>query len=223
MISVLFEDEDILAADKPEGLATIPERNPSQQCLLHMLSSQCEQKLFIVHRLDKEVSGVILFAKNAAAHKHLNEQFEKRAVQKTYCALVHGILDQDSGVISAPIRQFGSGRMGVDEKRGKACTTSYEVSQRCRDFTLVHAHPLTGRRHQIRVHFYSMGHAVVGDLHYGDRAVQRGFPRLMLHAVSIEFTLASGAMQIVQAPMPYSFQKMISAFCAEPVPDERCV
>jgi tRNA pseudouridine32 synthase / 23S rRNA pseudouridine746 synthase len=205
MIPILFENNDILAVNKPEGLATIPERDASQECLLHVLSEQCGKKLFIVHRLDKEVSGVILFAKNAEMHKYLNGLFEKRAVNKTYCALVHGIIEEESGVISKPIRQFGSGRMGVDERRGKECTTTFEVQQRFRDYTLVHVHPLTGRRHQIRVHFYSVGHPVVGDLHYGERSVQKDFPRLMLHAMSIELSLNSGINIRIEAPVPESF------------------
>lgn len=90
MIPVLFESDDLLAVNKPEGLASIPEGDKGRDCLLSLLESAGTGRLYIVHRLDKEVSGVILFAKNAAAHKHLNEQFRQRNVRKTYVALTHG-------------------------------------------------------------------------------------------------------------------------------------
>ena len=208
MASILFKDQDIVAVDKPEGLATIPERNRDQQCLLYELELQLGQKLFIVHRLDKEVSGVVVFAKNAMAHKFLNEQFSKRTIDKTYVALVHGIMNKDSEIIRTPIRMFGSGRMGVDEKRGKECTTSFQVQQRCAAFTLVQVHPLTGRRHQIRVHLYSIGHPIVGDRHYGNKIEQQQFPRLMLHAMQIMLQLPDGTAKMIEAAVPGSFSQL---------------
>jgi RluA family pseudouridine synthase len=204
---VLFEDADVLAVDKPEGLASIPERDTTQESLFSLLSSARQTKLYVVHRLDKEVSGVILFTKNASAHKYFNEQFSQRSVQKSYLALVHGVLPQESGTIDAPLRQFGSGRMGVDSKRGKESVTTFQVSKRFEGHTLVEAHPVTGRRHQIRVHLYSLGHAIVGDPLYGEKRWQRQFPRLMLHAQKIECRLSSERMIIIEAPIPESFMQ----------------
>ena len=94
MILTLFEDADVLAVNKPEGLASIPERDTTQESLLSLLSAARPTKLYVVHRLDKEVSGVILFAKNAATHTFLNEQFSHHTVRKTYLALVHGVIAQ---------------------------------------------------------------------------------------------------------------------------------
>jgi tRNA pseudouridine32 synthase / 23S rRNA pseudouridine746 synthase len=205
MVPVLYEDNDILAIDKPAGIASIPERDRSADSVLSILEKQTGQKLFIVHRLDKEVSGVMLFAKNAAAHRYLNEAFSMRSVRKTYRAVALGALKNDSGEIDAPVRQFGSGRMGVDEKRGKPSQTRYEVIKRLDDCTLLHAFPVTGRRHQIRVHFYHIGHPVAGDQLYGDKNIQKDFPRLMLHAEKIEFNSSSGKKIIVESKVPDNF------------------
>jgi tRNA pseudouridine32 synthase/23S rRNA pseudouridine746 synthase len=211
VISILFEDEDLVAANKPEGLASIPERDKNKQSLLALLSAQLQIRLFVVHRVDKEVSGVILFAKNESAHRSLNEQFSKRAVHKTYVALAHGVIATDNGTIEKALRQFGSGRVGVDPSRGKLSSTAFRVTRRFASSTLVDAIPLSGRRHQIRVHFYSIGHPLVGDLRYGDRSLQRGFPRLMLHAKRIEFRLPAGTGLAIEAPLPASFGAVMEA------------
>ncbi len=205
---VLFENDDILAVCKPEGLASIPggKRGPS---LLSLLAPRVQEKLYVVHRLDKEVSGVIVFAKNAAAHRYLNDQFGSRNVHKTYVALVHGIIQEDRGVMDQPLRQFGSGRMGVDVQRGKPSITGFRVIARFDAFTLLEAYPLTGRRHQIRAHLYSIGHPVVGDLRYGDRKAQGRFPRLMLHAQAITLRLPAGENVTIEAPLPESFSVVL--------------
>ncbi|MCB4755941.1 MAG: RluA family pseudouridine synthase [Elusimicrobia bacterium] len=204
-IPVLFENDDLLVVDKPAGLASIPERDRQKDSVLTLLSAKAPQKLYVVHRLDKDASGVLVFTKNATTHKFLNDQFSTRAVQKTYVALVHGVLREEEGCIDKPIRLFGSGRMGVDTKNGKPCTTLFKVEKRFGKFTHVKIHPVTGRRHQIRVHFYSIGHPVVGDLLYGDRALQKTFPRLMLHASEIEFGLPQGEKLRLASPLPESF------------------
>ena len=204
MIPILFEDDDIIAANKPENLASIPTRVKGEDTILAQLTAHYGHKIFVVHRLDKEVSGVMLFAKNAAAHKRLNDQFFNREIKKTYWLAAHGMITNDTGTINQPIREFGSGRMGIDVLHGKESTTSFEVLEPGEKFSLVKATPLTGRRHQIRVHFYSIGHPIVGDVRYGDKALQKTFPRLMLHAASITFTLASGELKTVESPLPES-------------------
>jgi RluA family pseudouridine synthase len=211
MLSILFENDDILAIDKPEGLASIPEGAAGRECLLSTLNSTFPDRCYAVHRLDKEVSGVILFARSPAAHQYLNAQFSSRAIGKSYLALTHGVIVHAGGVIDKPIRQFGSGRMAVDLERGKPCATEFQVAQRFESHTLVRAHPFTGRRHQIRVHFYSIGHPIAGDMRYGDRAAQRSYPRLMLHAEEITFRLLSGEEMTVSAPIPDSFRAVLQA------------
>lgn len=210
MLPILFENEDLVAVDKPEGLATIPEGRPERVCLLTLLQPSFPERLYIVHRLDKEASGVVLLAKNAAAHRFLCRQFESKQVIKTYLALVHGIMPENAGRIDQPIRQFGSGRMGVDRQRGKASLTEFTVLERLKAYTLIKVHPITGRRHQIRVHLYSLGHPIVGDLRYGDVQVQRTFPRLMLHALEVTCQLPGGYRVTITAPTPASFQAVVA-------------
>jgi RluA family pseudouridine synthase len=205
-IPILYEDEDLIAVDKPIKLASIPERNRENKSLLRLLSEARQQKLFVVHRLDKQVSGVILFAKNAETHRYLNRLFEQRKVHKTYLALVHGIIEEDRGTIDKPLRRFGSGRMGEDQEKGKPCITQYSVEKRCSGTTLLKVYPHTGRKHQIRAHFFSIGHPVVGDTLYGDKSLQKSYPRLMLHAHAIRFRSSAQVEISIESPNPEFFK-----------------
>ena len=208
-VRVLFENTDYLAADKPEGVVSIAEAGKGG--LPELLKDVFPGRLFPVHRLDREASGVIIYAKSADAHRHLNGQFDRREVRKTYLALVQGAAGPARGLINAPIREFGSGRMGVDVRRGKPSSTEWKVAERLDGATLVRVHPATGRRHQIRVHLYHIGHPIVGDLKYGDQTLQGRYPRLMLHALAIEFALPSGERVTVEAPAPKSFEAVLQS------------
>ena len=208
-ISILYEDENAIAVDKPEGFASISESDTSLETLHSLLEKRLSQKLFIVHRLDKEVSGAILFAKNAKTHKLLNQQFSSRAVKKSYIALVHGIILKDTGVINKPLREFGSGRMGIDEQKGKQSSTAFIVLKRYERYTLLELNPTTGRRHQLRVHLYAIGYPIVGDMRYGDKEKQQEFPRLMLHAKRIDCKLSGEKSISVQVDLPESFNRFL--------------
>jgi RluA family pseudouridine synthase len=204
-ISILFENENLIAIDKPEKLASIPERNREKISLLQILTESRKQKFYVVHRLDKPVSGVILFAKNTETHRYLNHLFEQRKIQKTYLALVHGVIEVDRGVINTPLRRFGSGRMAFDQEKGKTCLTEFKVERRFPDQTLVKAYPLTGRKHQIRAHFFGIKHPIVGDTLYGDKPLQKKYPRLMLHALTLRFRLPSQAEVLIESEIPPIF------------------
>jgi len=206
-IRVLYENDDFLAVDKPEGIVSIAEAGKGG--LPDLLKDAFPGKLLPVHRLDRGASGVIVFAKSAGAHRLLNGQFDRREVRKTYLALVHGVIAANRGSVNARLREFGSGRMGVDPRRGKPSSTAWKVAERLPAATLVRVQPATGRRHQIRVHLYHIGHPIVGDLRYGDRGLQEPFPRLMLHALEIEFSLSSGERLAVEAPVPPSFEEVL--------------
>jgi RluA family pseudouridine synthase len=219
-VPILYDDQDVLAVSKPEGLASIPTRDQGEESLLTRLAAALAEKVYVVHRLDKEASGIILFARNAAAHRHLNEQFSHGQVRKTYLALAHGLLEAETGVIDQPLREFGSGRVAVDLERGRPCTTQYLRREFVGPHTLVEARPLTGRRHQIRVHFYSIGHPLVGDPRYGEAALQAGFPRLMLHAHRLEFQFPSGARVMLEAPLPPSFTAVVERCRAALTPEK---
>lgn len=211
--TILDEDRDLLAVDKPAGLAAIPERDLAQPSAQRRLEAQRGERLFVVHRLDKEVSGLLLFARTAPAHRALSLAFERREVDKRYLGLVWGEVVGDEGEVALPIREFGSGRMGVDA-RGKASLTRWSVLARGvlagRPVTLLALSPHTGRRHQLRVHCYAIGHALVGDPRYGDKDLQATQPRLMLHAHQARLSLGADKHHLV-APPPEDFVAVLRA------------
>jgi RluA family pseudouridine synthase len=209
MIRVLFENGDFLAVDKPEGVVSVAEAG--QGGLPELLKDQFSGRLWPVHRLDRGASGVLVFAKNPDAHRYLNGEFDRRTVVKTYLAVVDGVPPTNRGQINAPIREFGSGRMGVDTRRGKPSSTEWKVAERLDGATLLRVQPATGRRHQIRVHLYHIGHPLLGDPRYGDKVRLGRAPRLMLHALSLEFSLPSGERATVEAPPPASFEEVLAA------------
>jgi len=211
MIAILYQDNDCVAVMKPAGVAAIPETAKDSASLNALLEQQLGQRVFPVHRLDKDVSGVILYALTAAAHRFLNTAFEKRQVRKTYLAVVHGAVPADRGFICRPLREFGSGRMGVDDAKGKPSETRYEVLSRSTGFSLVRLHPLTGRRHQLRVHLYSVGHPIAGDERYGDPALRQGHPRLMLTATGISLHLPNGNRLSLRDHLPLDFSEAARA------------
>lgn len=205
-VDMLYEDSELIAVNKPEGISSISEPGGGLPELVKVFFSG---KIYPVHRLDKEASGVIVYAKNPDVHRMLNISFEQHVIHKTYLVALHGSLKTKKGTIDKPIRKFGSGRMGVDSSYGKPSRTRYEVIQKFSRASLARAFPVTGRRHQIRVHFYSIGHPVIGDLKYGDKSIQRRYPRLMLHAFSLSIPLPSGEMITIEAPPPESFNKVL--------------
>ncbi len=208
-IAVLWEDAHVLAVDKPAGVVSSPRWVHDEGCLPALMQRRGYDRLFIVHRLDKAASGVMLYAKTKAAHAHLNRQFSEREVHKRYIAMVHGDVERSSGRIDRPIRQFGSGRMGVDDQRGAASLTVFQRLVHWEEYTLLHVAPHTGRRHQIRVHLYSIGHPVVGDLRYGERGLQSRYSRLMLHASAICFRTTSGELRRLEADLPEEFKSLV--------------
>ncbi|HEV8246536.1 MAG TPA: RNA pseudouridine synthase [Polyangiaceae bacterium] len=203
-VSVIAETPEVLVVNKPEGVSTIAERDPAQSNLRQLLEGARHERLFVVHRLDKEVSGALVFARTAAAHRELCLQFEQRSIEKTYLAVVRGTLAAESGTIDAKVREFGSGRMGVDP-RGKPSRSDYSVLARSAGHTLLEVTPVTGRRHQIRVHLYSIGHTVAGETRYGEGpGVEEA--RLMLHAWRLALpAFSSSPAQRLEAAPPPSF------------------
>ena len=206
---ILYQDDELVAVDKPEGVSTLPERDPRRPCVLHTLSEQLGEAPLVVHRLDKAVSGVLLFARHAGSHRWLNGLFARRRIRKQYVGVVHGRPSPPEGEIDLPIRQFGSGRMGVDPDRGKPSLTAYRLLETFAGHSLLELQPLTGRRHQLRVHLYQIGHPLVGDPLYGDRHDASGDLRLMLHAREVEFETANGRRLLITCPPPRSYEREI--------------
>jgi len=212
MVPVLYRDDACVAVLKPCGVAAVPECAGDTDCLSARLCAELGRRVFPVHRLDKEVSGVILYALTADAHRFLNLAFERRKVCKTYLAVVHGAWNAVSGVIDRPLRAFGSGRIGVDEANGKPSRTHYEVLLSNADYALVRLRPETGRRHQLRAHLYSLGHPIAGDARYGNPARRSGHPRLMLTATGLSLRLPTGTRLELRDVIPQDFLDATRAF-----------
>jgi 23S rRNA pseudouridine1911/1915/1917 synthase len=166
---ILFEDDHLLIVNKPAGLLTIPDRTGSQPNLSEWLQQRYGTAM-TVHRLDRETSGLLCFARNEAAHRHLSIQFEKHTADKFYMVLVDGIVHHDEGEIDKPIGEHPaiSGKMTISAQ-GKPSLTFYRVIERFKRMTLVEALIKTGRTHQIRVHFQSIGYPLAVDAVYGRR------------------------------------------------------
>jgi RluA family pseudouridine synthase len=204
--------DGIVAADKPEGMPSIPDRTGSPRNLRSILQEMLGTKLFVVHRLDMPTSGIILFARTPGVHRMLCLAFESGAVRKTYHAVVLGSMQDEEGLIDEPLRRFGSGRVWVDRLKGKPSLTRFSVTERGGDFTVLDVRPETGRQHQIRAHLAFLGHPVAGDGSYpGPAAGQPGasWPRLMLHASRIEIDCGEGERRVFRAGLPDSFVKAL--------------
>lgn len=210
-LPVLFEDDDVLVVNKPTGVLThakgsITEEFSVAEFVRHKTSYKAgTNRPGIIHRLDRDTSGVLLCVKNEAAAKMLQKQFERRTVKKTYYALVAGMPKEQKAVIDLPI--------GRDPKKpstfrvdanGKSAQTSYEVLETRDGISLVGLHPATGRTHQLRVHMAYLHTPIVGDRVYG-----KADERLFLHAHSLELTLPSGMHHIFTAPVPKDFSKRL--------------
>jgi len=206
-LNTIYEDEDFTAINKPPGVNfdwAISER----------------PELLPVHRLDKDTSGIILFAKNTEMQEYLKTLFQTHQIKKTYLALVAGELKNNKCIIDLPIgrsKKTPLKRVAIGEQRGKIreAVTEYKVKNRFGDFTLIEAYPKTGRTHQIRSHFAAIGHPVVCDkLYAGKRFIcPGGLKRQFLHASAIEFTLPSGGRIKLEADLPEDLENAIFLLC----------
>jgi len=225
LIDVLYEDADILVLNKPSGLVVHPSAGHAAGTLVNALLHHCvdlagiggEQRPGIVHRLDKDTSGVMVVAKNEVALAGLGRQFKERTLRKEYLALVWGRLSPPEGVISTTIGRHPSDRkrMSVRSKVGRPAVTRYRIETVLGDLALVRVRIETGRTHQIRVHLAHLGHPVVGDMQYGKRSV-KDLPipvlRQLLHAETLAFQhpVTRKALEF-RAPVPADMTAVISA------------
>jgi 23S rRNA pseudouridine1911/1915/1917 synthase len=211
-VEVLYEDDAVLAINKPAGMVVHAGAGNHDGTLVNRLVHRFQGlshvggdlRPGIVHRLDKDTSGVILVARTDAAHRSLAAQFSGRTVDKTYLALVRGRVQDETGRVTKPISRdpVRRTRMTAGSGTGREALTDYRVLQRFERFTYLEVRIGTGRTHQIRVHFLSLGHSVAGDLVYGP-AKQPDTPRMFLHAWRIEFeSPATGERVQVEAPLP---------------------
>jgi 23S rRNA pseudouridine955/2504/2580 synthase/23S rRNA pseudouridine1911/1915/1917 synthase len=224
---IIFENDHFVAINKPAGLLSIPDREQSQPSLKDMLMARYG-KIFTVHRLDRDTSGMIVFAKDETTHKYLSLLFESRDVEKYYRAVVLGLPVPEKGSIDAPISEhpLHKGSMVV-HRNGKPSLTDYEVIEGHRSYSLVDFRLHTGRTHQIRVHAKNIGHPIVCDELYGDgkpvllSSLKKKFKlskqeeeerpmigRLALHSYKLVFTDEQGTRHELIAPVPKEFRAL---------------
>jgi tRNA pseudouridine32 synthase / 23S rRNA pseudouridine746 synthase len=214
-IEILYSDANILAVSKPAGLLTIPDGyHPELACAVQLLRDS-QGQLLVVHRLDKETSGVLLFARNAQTHKFLNEQFQDRQVQKIYRAIIAGSPDWDWQEIELPLKVDGDRkhRTRVNLAGSKPAQTEIRVIARSTGYSFVEARPHSGYTHQIRAHLSAVGFPIVSDPLYDKQSMDHShiISRLGLHAYQISFLLPNSTTPLsINAPYPYDFQAALS-------------
>jgi tRNA pseudouridine32 synthase/23S rRNA pseudouridine746 synthase len=191
MIPILYQDDSLLAVDKPHDVLTTPGRGPDKQdCLINRLLPQFPNAR-IIHRLDMATSGIVILALSHAAQVAMGHLFEKRLINKTYTAIVDGKLDQLSGEIDKPLICDWESRpiQKVCFDSGKAALTYYKSIgyDAINDWTRVSLEPKTGRSHQLRVHMLSLGHPIIGDFFYAPKPILAKSSRLLLHANQLSF------------------------------------
>jgi 23S rRNA pseudouridine1911/1915/1917 synthase len=224
-LDVVYRDDDVIVIDKPAGLVTHPapghQRGTLVNALLGMEAGEGGlaslgggDRPGIVHRLDRDTSGLIIVARNDAAQVSLQAQLKARRVRKTYLALVDGVVNAQLGRIEKPIGRDPRNRMRMAvTAEGRPAITGYRVRERFRDWTLLDLDLVTGRTHQIRVHLASIGHAVAGDPVYATGLARRGpagLERLFLHAWKLEFlSPGSGRLVRCEAPLPETLEAVL--------------
>lgn len=229
-VSVLYEDDDVVVINKPSGISVHPDGRREEETISDWFVSQYPEakevgepltlsngvvvpRPGIVHRLDKDTSGVMVLAKTNEAHAHLKHAFQERMVKKTYRTFLWGALKKQKGIITLPIgRSRSDFRKRSAERHAKEplreARTDFEVLMHTRDISYVEAKPHTGRMHQIRVHFKAPQNPVVGDMLYAPKkGYALGFQRLALHAFQLSLPLLRGGEKVFEAPLPEDFIK----------------
>ena len=226
-LEIIYEDKDILVIDKPAGLTVHPAPGHPSHTLVNAILAHCPNLIMsndfirpgIVHRLDKDTSGLIVIAKNDFVWKYLADQFKSRTVTKGYLVLVKGKLSPEQGIIEAPIGRDPHNRQKMAVvATGKEASTRYQVRKYLGNYSFIEAIPLTGRTHQIRVHFAAIGYPVVGDPLYGARheALASCLKRQFIHAYLLGFCLPSTKeYQEFTCPLPKDLKQVLESLAQE--------
>ena len=221
-LDVVYEDADVIVVNKPRGLVVHPAPGHPDGTLVNALLFHCGDSLSgvggelrpgIVHRLDRDTSGLIIAAKNDAAHLALSAQLSDRSLSRVYEAVVHGRFRENAGTVDAPIGRHpvDRKRMAVTDKNSRRAVTRWEVVTRYRDFTHVRCILETGRTHQIRVHMAHIGHPLLGDMVYGAGKPEKGLEGQCLHARALKFRHPRTGEEIrLESPLPDYFIQVLS-------------
>jgi len=195
MPSIVHRDDRLLVLDKPSGLLAVPGRGPDLQDCLSRRVQELFPTALVVHRLDRDTSGLMLMALDAAAQRDLSRQFEQRHVKKHYRCIVRGVPERSSGLVDLPIARDPARppRYQIDHETGRPSQTHWRVLERLGDRARLDVEPITGRSHQIRLHLATLGHPILGDPLYGDDETPADCqtsraPRLLLHATLLAVT-----------------------------------
>ncbi len=192
-LEIIHQDHELLLVNKPSGLLSVPGKGEHlADCLLSRIQAAFPEAL-LVHRLDRDTSGIMVFALTPHAQRHLGLQFEKRQVKKVYVARVYGVVDGDEGTVDLPliVDWPNRPRQHVDHENGKPAVTDWKVVKRGAAETRMRLFPQTGRSHQLRVHMKELGHPILGDPFYATGPAREA-PRLMLHAESLRLRHPDG-------------------------------
>ena len=210
-IVILYEDKDLIAVSKPAKLLTISTDKEKTHTLYQEVSAYVKKqhpknKVFIVHRLDRDTSGIVVFAKNEKMKQILQAEWQERALVREYIAIVTGAMPMKKGIIKNYLYEDKTlyVRATSDPKRGKLAITEYEVLAKNKKYSLVKIHIKTGRKNQIRVHLKDLGYPIVGDKKYGDKKTSVG--RLLLHASYLKLLLPNGKVLEITAKLPKEMQ-----------------
>jgi len=211
-IPIIYEDNNVIVIDKPAGILVHPIKN-EKDTLLDFLKIKYPNAQ-LVHRLDKDTSGLMIIAKNQKSYDWLKSQFLNRQIKKKYLALVHGILKDKKGIIAKSIsksRKRGGSQTTTPIGKKREAITRYEVVKVYPNYSLLEVTPQTGRTHQIRVHLASIGHQIAGDEKYKfKRQIKpRGLNRQFLHASYLQFTLSNGKIMEFQSNLPEDLNKVL--------------
>ncbi|AQS59020.1 RNA pseudouridine synthase [Desulforamulus ferrireducens] len=219
-LDIYYEDKDVIVVNKPRGMVVHPAEGNTSGTLVNALLYHCKDlsgingvlRPGIVHRLDKDTSGLIMVAKNDQAHHALAQQLKDRTVTRRYLALVHHRIKEEQGTINAPIGRDPRDRqkMAVIERNSKAAVTHFQVMERFADYTLIECRLETGRTHQIRVHMAYIGYPLVGDLKYGPKKPHFNLDGQLLHARVLGFQHpTTGQYLEFSSPLPEVFQQVL--------------
>lgn len=218
-LDIIYEDQDLVVINKPQGLVVHPASSYHEPTLVHGLLHQVDElssmngiiRPGIVHRIDKDTSGLLVVAKNDVAHQRLSEDLSKHTIERVYIALVYGVIKENEGTIEAPIARHPKNRLKMAVlPNGKKAVTHFKVLERFDRYTFIECHLETGRTHQIRVHMQFINHPIVGDPIYGPKEVI-GDEGQFLHAKTLSFIHPTKKEHMTfHAPMPLSFEIMLN-------------